>query len=416
MLAALAIQESRWLETHIWRAVLVVRSDESPPDGTYPTVSRAIDASNFPNYDNPVLEELEKQLGGEWRARERLITVDLPDDVWRAILESGDVPKPDSSDVMAGALCRLESFTVGGQTFRVVGRLQSGTPGLSFSYLCRKSDAVEGVFAEESRRGWIDPKGLESEALERAVQDTTREIVMPLAPVQGATSWIALLAIALIVAGGAVLQVRVIKALLGTVPLFRNIVAPMTRHAFLFMACHAVCYTAYFSASVAAIRAPVQSLSALSYVTELFTQGDLAHIGRAYLSEDVIAAAVATYWNNYVYQTLALTIVPSLVIPFIGVLKTVVSLLLAGFVLSPIWVGYFGRMTYHTVTLSLECEAYIIAVFAICLYPIYVVRGFVLDPMWFMQAVRMVLAGAVLSGIILLIAAVYEALTLIALT
>ncbi|MDZ4860182.1 MAG: hypothetical protein SGI88_14490 [Candidatus Hydrogenedentes bacterium] len=415
VLGVLAYRERAWIDTQVWKDALIVRSSGDIPDGAIAARMRFIDASNFPG--TPELELAGNSLlpNIDWNPRERLTALDMPDGVWATVIESGSVPAPNSNEVIAGALCRLNTFSVDGQVFTVVGKLQSGTPGLSFSYLCRESEAMIFLMHAEGEPGWIDPQGQTRahEELESEI-DENASIVMPFAPVSKPVSFVALGAIALIVCGAGFAQVRIVRHLAKHFEIVRWFVAPAIEYRGLFIAMHALCYGAYFVPSIVAVWAPVQNLTLLTIVSGFFTEGDLSHIGDAYISGNVFAAAWATFYNNFIVQTLYLSILPSLLIPFIGVLKTAFSLLIAGFALSPIWTSLIEKMTFHSVTLSFECEAYIFAAFAMSAYVLYIVRWFNGKRESFTSAIQVVVSGTLLSAAILIIAALFEAATLIA--
>jgi len=416
VLGILSYLEHKWIETVTWKDALISRSTRAVPEGSYPTASRNIDTSNFPPESAVFDQSMSNALGDlNWSRRERLTAIEMPDAVWESILESGNIPAPNSMEVLAGPLCRLEEFTVAFRQFKVVGRIEAGTPGLSFSYLCRKDATTESVFAESNDPGWIDPIGQtrDLDDSDQAIKEDASFLV-PMAPVSKMTSYAALAAIALIVLGCGITLNRTLHRLSHRYSTLAWMIAPALEYRGLFIAIHAVCYGSYFGASLLAIRMPIENLNILMIVSEIFTQGDLSHIGDAYLSGNVFSAAWATFWNNFVVQTFMMSILPSLIIPFAGVLKTVFSLLLAGFVLSPIWVGYTGKMTFHSVTLSLECQAYVFAAFAISVYVVYMVRWFGGDRGALNSALRAVISGTVLSATILFAAGLYEAVTLIA--
>jgi hypothetical protein len=129
----------------------------------------------------------------------------------------------------------------------------------------------------------------------------------------------------------------------------------------------------------------------------------------------VVQAAAATFFNNFVVQTALLSMLPSLAVPFWALPKTILNLGFAGFALAPIWTGYVGHLSYHSITMTLEIEAYVVAAFAACVYPRIVWRGLREGDFkkGLAQGLVLMLRTTVLAGIMLLIAATYEATTLI---
>ena len=106
---------------------------------------------------------------------------------------------------------------------------------------------------------------------------------------------------------------------------------------------------------------------------------------------------------------------PSLVFPFAGLFKNLLSFGFVGFVMTPLWTGSAAQNTYHSITLTLELEAYVVVTFAVCALPIRVVRGWQSGE-WatqYLAGLRIIVGAVALAGIMLTIAAVYEATTLI---
>jgi uncharacterized membrane protein SpoIIM required for sporulation len=72
-------------------------------------------------------------------------------------------------------------------------------------------------------------------------------------------------------------------------------------------------------------------------------------------------------------------------------------------------------MTFHSITIVLELEAYILASFLTLLWPLYWLRVLRRGFCWyeFTHFLRVAVGNVTLSGMILLVAAFYEAATLI---
>jgi len=425
VLAAMALWESQQQSGQIWRNAIVSLSGEPIWDGVYTVHTRKLPDENFP--PSPLADELRAVEGGAeviallgLEMRERVVAVTLPRDVWQGLTATGRAPEPGQREVLAGQLCRLDEFTIDGETFTVSGRLQRGTAGMAFSYLLPYDDTVAPLFADEAvaTTGWLNPDGMSRDLSDEeiaALEAEDQQIVAPMAPTTMPVAWGGMFGIVLVVSGGAVFQVRLLLRF-ARAPIVGAIVAPMREYATLFYAVHALCYGAMIGASLLAFAMPLFNLQVLTFVTEVFTTGELSHLGDAYLSGNVISAAWFTFWNNYVMQTLAYGMAPSLIVPFWGLLKTMLNLAIAGFALAPLWTDLLARFTYHSITLALEMEAYVIAAFGVCLYPVYLWRALQSEDVGRMlrKVPPMLLATVLLSGALLFVAAVYEAVTLIA--
>lgn len=196
-------------------------------------------------------------------------------------------------------------------------------------------------------------------------------------------------------------------------PLFREV----ARRRGLWNTLHALLYVLFFYAMVAGYALPEANYQVIHYVTDIFSKsGDLGYIGDAYASHDILRAALATFENNYIQQTLVMTFLLSLTGIPLGVLKTFGSFLLAGLALSPIWVGSASGYIFHSATMALEFEGYIIACFAVLVWTIRLYRTLTVSGGRMRElggGIAVLFAAALASGIVLAVAALYEAATLI---
>jgi hypothetical protein len=424
VIAAMAFLETQQQSDQVWRNALMSISGDPPWENVYTLYARKLPDENFP--PSLVVEEMQRVEGGPevieilgLEVRERVAAIELPADVVNALTESGRPPEPGKREVLAGQLCRLDEFTIDGESFTVTGRLQRGASGMAITYLLPYDESVAPLFTDDkgATTGWLDPEGMlrdYSEEETAALEGETQQLVFPIAPTTRTVAWGGMVGIILVTIGGAVFQVRLLSRFARD-PIVGPIITPMREFPALFQAIHVLCYGALMGAALLAFAMPLLNLQVLTFVTEIFTTGDLRHLGDAYMSGNVASAAWFTFWNNYVVQTLAWGMAPSLVVPFWGLFKTMLNLAIAGFALAPLWTDLLARFTYHSITLSLEVEAYVIAAFGVCLYPLYIWRAFHSEnPRDVLAKVPpMLLATVLLSGALLFIAAIYEAVTLI---
>ncbi len=418
----LAHIESQSQKTQVWRNALVVLEGQPFWDDAIPARFRLTREETAPFY--PLIQELQKQPKGveaidslHLDMREYIVAVDMPGSEWTSLLESGRVPEPGKPEALAGPHCRFDHFTLDGVEFTVVGRLQRGTAGLSFAYLVPYSGHVMPLF-EESRgatTGWIEKDTSRRPPMVEEQLDESMKVLLGTAPASTAVSRGVMLGLLLVVFGGAVFQVRVLRWLFRRKRLFATLLDSTNSSPFLFRAVHLLCYGALLGPMVLAFAFPLAHRLAILLVQETFTTGELAYVGTAYMSGNVATAAVATFVNNYIVQTLGITIVPSLVIPFWGLVKTMLNLAIAGFALAPLYTDFAWRYAFHSITVSLEVEAYVIAAYATCLYVIRVYKGITVGA--FVKeatsASKLMLEAVLLTGVLLFIAATYEAATLI---
>jgi hypothetical protein len=103
----------------------------------------------------------------------------------------------------------------------------------------------------------------------------------------------------------------------------------------------------------------------LNTVAGAFTEGPLATVGGAYLGGNVFAAAVLTFVVNLSVGSLLMITLPSLILPFSGLLLGVYRAVLWGLILAPTGTELALVMIPHSLTLLLEGQAYILAMLAV---------------------------------------------------
>ena len=83
--------------------------------------------------------------------------------------------------------------------------------------------------------------------------------------------------------------------------------------------------------------------------------------------------------------------------------------------MTPAWTGMASMYVYHSITMTLELEAYVVASFVVCVWPIRLVSGMFKGTFFdeLRAAWRVVLGGILLTAAMLAIAALYEATTLV---
>jgi len=374
---------------------------------------------------DPVLRDaLERLRENEARA-EYVVFAPIPRDMERGLLSSGRFPEAGSPEVLAGTLARRDAFTLDGTTFRVVGRMDGYAAPFLFTYLLPDHEAFRPLFTAETgaTRGWMHPDGgrapveADDASEEAGETDETKATVLGgVGLIEPMLSLMGIAGLACVACGGALLLTRVWRALhqrgvrCGT-PIFEEI-ASRPR---LWVALHMGLYALFFGAMLFGLARPLWSMTLTGLVAGIFMEGELAYIGQAYAAANIWQAALATFHHNYVTATLLFTLLASVIVPGIGVIKTAASLALVGFVMTPLWTDTLGGYSYHCVTMVLEFEAYILACFAVCVYFVCFFRGMSGGAFLAQMArgVGAMLGAALWSGLLLACAAGYEAATLI---
>jgi len=163
--------------------------------------------------------------------------------------------------------------------------------------------------------------------------------------------------------------------------------------------------------AVAAFRPQIQQVLTSKIQTSL--QTSLPGVTHAYRSGNVLRAAAGTFAVNTVGGAFASISLPSLIVPFSGMLITALRMTVWGLILSP--TNHTLRMVLipHSLTLLLEGQAYILAALGSYLlgkwwlFPAK--AGFPSHTRGYLAGLKANLALYVVIVPILLISAVYEA-------
>lgn len=398
-----------------WDNLIEISFRRLPDDSFFGPGSVAAEAAYGPGW-----KELAEKFG--WYKNEAILSLSIPEKDWEALLASGRLPEPGKPEVLGGDLTRWDVFVMDGVTFEEVGRINRGNPVFTFAYALPDHEAVRPFFSEErgGKKAWLAPDGLARLAQEEFSLERAKDLKLA-GGIARTTPALALGTVAglmLVALGGVLIQLRFFHWLSARpqrvfAPIFRD----MAQHRLLLWTLHGLCYGLWFSWMLVAREFPLTNMRLMQLVRITFSEGDLSYIGTAYASGDIWMATLATFFHNYVVQTLALTIIPSFIIPFWGLLKNLLSFMLIGFAMAPIWIGISEGYIYHSITMVVELEGYILASFMVTRLPIRCFKGFFARSFWseYLSGLRVIASGTLLVGIILAVAALYEAATLIAL-
>lgn len=117
---------------------------------------------------------------------------------------------------------------------------------------------------------------------------------------------------------------------------------------------------------VAVFNRPLQDML-LETVGQAFMTGPLSAVGSAYINAQVFRAISLTFLVNLFIASLLYITVPSLIIPYIGILMGIYRAILWGLIFSPGHPDMQMIMIPHSITLILEGQAYILAMFGVYL-------------------------------------------------
>ncbi len=155
----------------------------------------------------------------------------------------------------------------------------------------------------------------------------------------------------------------------------------------------------------------------LEAVAGAFMEGPLSVVGEVYVEGQVLVAIVLTFLVNLVLASILCITLPSLVVPFSGLLAGGLRAVLWGLLLSPGMPQLRILMIPHLITLVLEGQAYVLAMLGAYIHG----RAF----LWpgtvgvtrrgqaYLAGVRSTLHLYVLVATVLAVAAIYEAVEVI---
>jgi len=156
----------------------------------------------------------------------------------------------------------------------------------------------------------------------------------------------------------------------------------------------------------------------LGDVEQALTEGPLATVGGAYLGGNVVVAAILTFLVNLFAGSVLYVTLPSLIVPFAGIPLGAYRAVLWGLLLAPTTRELALVMIPHSVTLLLEGQAYILAIFAAYVHGLAFLRprsvGLSSHREGYVAGLKMAARVYVVVVIILAAAAVYEALEVVA--
>jgi hypothetical protein len=148
-----------------------------------------------------------------------------------------------------------------------------------------------------------------------------------------------------------------------------------------------------------------------------FTEGSLAAVGSAYGGGQVIQAMIITFVVNLFLGSMITMSLPSLIIPFSGLLMGIYRAILWGLLLSPSNASLAGPMIPHSLTLLLEGQAYILVMLSIYIHGkaflrpgVYGIQGRMRG---YLEGLRRTGWIYLLVAFLLAVAAVYESLEVI---
>ena len=363
--------------------------------------------------------------------QEKLILYpDISSDATSGMLEWGRLPTPDTNEVVAGFLTNnKDKITVDGQMFKVVGRFKKEVRLFVDSYLFSDGTAAGELFDPKNesvlnayilqlpKEQLVDSKIREQ--LEKMFPKSQFVTYASLIRTERVPFFLYILGMAMLFLGGSLALFKVYCLLADRVgnKWLRLPLAEIRRYKHLFIGLHFTYFGVAILFMLVAYLLPELQVCLLAGIKSQVADGSgpLAIAGKAYMSKNIPIAAVTTFVINFLLGSIVSITIPSVIIPGVGVLIAAFRAAMWGLLLAPNFDTLSGAMLPHSFTLLLEGEAYIIAAFFGLLILVYLFRKAEGPTILgrYGKALLMNLRGNLLVAIVLVVAAIYEAVEVI---
>jgi len=346
------------------------------------------------------------------------------------MLEWGRFPSSDANEVVAGNFTKnKDNVTVNGHKFYVVGQFKKEVRLFIDSYLFSDSTAASELFDPKNegvQNAYIlrlpkerlsDSKTLEQ--LKKAFPKSQFATYGPLIRTEQRPFFLYILGMAILFISGSVVLFKVYCFLAGRIVnnWLRLPLLEISKYKRLFLALHFIYFGVAILFMLVAYYLPELQVCLLAGIKSQVADGSgpLAMAGKAYMSKNILRAALTTFAINFFLGSLAYITIPSIIIPAVGVLAAIFRATMWGLLLAPTFDALSGVMLPHSLTILLEGEAYIIAAFFGLLILVYLFRKAEGPNILrrYGKALLMNIRGNLLVAIVLAIAAIYEAIEVI---
>jgi hypothetical protein len=161
---------------------------------------------------------------------------------------------------------------------------------------------------------------------------------------------------------------------------------------------------------------PLQDML-LKDIGQAFMTGPLSFVGKAYVNAEVLKAIAVTFLVNLLVGSFVDITLPSLIIPFSGLLMGIVRAVLWGLLLSPAHPDLRLAMIPHSLTLVIEGQAYVLALLAVYIHgrALFQPQSVGVEGHWkgYFEGLKRTAKIYLLVVITLAVAAIYEVLEVV---
>lgn len=355
---------------------------------------------------------------------------DIEVDFTSEMLEWGRLPAPGADEVLAGhATTRKDEIPIDGHSLKVVGQLKKSVSLFANSYLIGEGAAAEELLDPDDKavqRAFIIRLTEEQlgdselkEQLKGAFPRPRFTVYASLIRIQPTAFFLYVGGMALLLFGGCLALFELYCILVDRIrnKWLRLPLAEIRKYKYLFISMNLIYFGTVLLFMPLAYAVPEFQVCFLAGVSSQIEQGSgiLGIAGKAYMSKNILRAAVTTFAINFPFGSLLCITLPSIIIPGAGVLVAGLRAALWGLILAPSFSVLSGMMIPHSLTLLLEGHAYVIAAFFGVLVLVYLFRKSEGPNVGirYVRALLMNVRGNLLVIIVLAVAAVYEAIEVI---
>lgn len=411
----------------VWNEELVKEILNKIPEETHFKRLLVIPDVQISHPKNEILVELLRQI--ELGKEEDIPSITYPVFVWMddmndflPMLSSGRLPEPGKHEALAGDLSPVEPFQIGETTYNIVGTLSRDFSPFVGTYIisAENLENIPGTIVP----GFAFPDAVSLfSKLHGEINSNLEDIdyMEGISGLQARTSdlfsiGISISLLIICFALKEIFRMFYLRLANPPTPMIGPLFTEIQQRNKLFRFVNTFFYAVFFINLFTALYQPETHRLIIYYITHVFSRGDLQYIGEAYKQGDILRAAITTFHNNFWVQTFLLTFLISIPPFMLGVFKSFISFAFAGYAMSPIWTGTAVRLTFHSITIVLELEAYILAVFAVILWTYYFWNALFTRKQFrqkIYNGLKVIISAIIVTGCILAIAGLYESITII---
>jgi hypothetical protein len=361
-----------------------------------------------------------------------ILYTDIVSDFQTDMLNWGRLPSSDANEAVAGFYAAdQDKVIINGTQFKVVGQFKKDVGLFVDSFLVGENSATAKLFDPndgEVQNAYIFQMPKEKltdlqiyQHLKDAFPKSQFTMYSPLIWTEKIPFFIYVLGMAILFIGSSFVLFRIycFSAEKNVNNWLRLPLLEIGKYKRLFLALHFIYFGVVFLFMLVVYYLPELQICFLAGIKSQVADGSgpLGIAGKAYMSKSILRAAITTFAINFSLGSIAYITIPSIIIPAVGVLAIIFRAVMWGLLLAPTFHTLSRAMLPHSLTILLEGEGYIVASFFALLILVYLFRKADGKSVLYRygRALLMNVRGNLLVAIVLVVAAIYEAIEVIVL-